>query len=84
MSEQAKKEEVTKSAVKLVKVRALRPITNPATNIVVSPGQTIDVTEEQAAELTKDMKGAYAFRGERYNVDGEVKRHSLKRAELVA
>lgn len=68
---------------KLVKVRALMPFENPATKLVVIPGQCVEVTQEIAAELTKDFKGQYAFSGERYSVDGDVKRHPCKRAEIV-
>jgi hypothetical protein len=69
-----------------IKVKALRPIVDPNTNVVAAPGTVIEVTESQAAELTREMKnvGAFAFRGERYVPDGDVKRHSLKRAEVVA
>ncbi len=85
MSEQEEKKQAEPKA-KTVKIRALRPITDPNTNIVVAPGNVIDVTEAQAADLTRDMTnvGVFAFRGERYNTDGEVKRHSLKRAEMFA
>lgn len=83
MSEDTKQE---KTKAKTVKIKALRHITDPNTNIVAEPGTILEVTEAQAADLTREMKnkGAFAFRGERYNVDGEVRRHSLKRAELVA
>ncbi len=85
MSEQEEKKQAAPKT-KTVKIKVLRPITDPNTNIVANAGDVIEVTEAQALELTRGMKnvGSFAFRGERYNVDGEVKRHSLQRAELVA
>lgn len=66
------------------KVRALMPFENPLTKQVVLPGQTAEVPADFAVELQRDLGGQYAFRGERYSADGDVKRHACKRAELVA
>ncbi len=68
---------------KMVKVRALRPFTRHDSSLVVQPGETIEVPEEIAADLCRVNKGAFSFRGERYEVDGDCSRNSLTRAELV-
>jgi hypothetical protein len=84
----AEKTEETKQeakAVAKVKVRCLMPFENPNTKQVMLPGQTCDLSAEQAAEFTRDFGGgAFAFRGERFQVDGDVKRHPSRRAEVVA
>lgn len=43
-------------------------------------GEVLKVSESQARDLCKPLKGAYAFSGERYLADGDVKHHDLTRA----
>lgn len=77
------KEKATEPKADTVTVRCLQPFTNPNTQIVMIPGQTCEVTRDQAAQLTKEISGSLAFRGERYAADGDVKRHSHRRAQIV-
>lgn len=85
MAEVKKEEAKQEAQAPMIKVRALLPFENPNTKLVMLPGQICELTKEQAAEFLRDLGGgSFAFRGERYAVDGDVKRHSYRRAELVA
>lgn len=69
--------------VETVKIKVLRPIA--VGGIVRNPGDIVEVTAAEAKEFCAEVSGPHAFRGERYADDeGEVKRHSLKRAKLVS
>ncbi len=71
-------------AVKLAKVRVLRPFLNSRTRLIEGRiGSIVEVPEADLPELTKDFGGQMAFRGERFVSDGDVKRHECRRAELV-
>jgi hypothetical protein len=83
-TEEVKMVAPTQPKIEMVKVKLLRPYLHETTKRVHQPGEIIDVSKEDAKWLTSESWGAYAFRGERHIVDGDVKRHSLKRAELVA
>lgn len=87
MEPEAKKEEAKaeapKKVVKLVKVRALRPIMS-ATGQVVLPGKVCEVEESIAADMCKPAKGHFTFFGERLSNDPDLRRADITRAELVA
>lgn len=71
-------------AVKLAKVRVLRPFLNNRTRMIEGKiGSIVEVLEADVPDLTKDFGGPLAFRGERFSGDRDVTRHEIRRAELV-
>lgn len=46
-------------------------------------GQIYEVTGKQAKELCKKLEGHYAFSGERFEKDGDCKKHDHTRARLA-
>lgn len=81
MSDDTKKEETAKKE-KVVKIRALRPFEEKGR--VVIPGETLEVIESRAAELTKHVQGPFDFFGERISGTRDHRRANLAKAELVA
>jgi len=78
-----------KKTVKVVKVVALRGFkierlvkdaagaVTEDNSIMVKPGEVVEVTEKRAADLCREIRGSYAFSGERYLADGDCHRHDL-------
>lgn len=50
---------------------------------LVMPGQMVEVSENQARDLIKQIHGPYAFSGERHLKDGDIATHSGARARLA-
>lgn len=50
---------------------------------MTTAGEVLTVPVAVAKDLTKEMKGAYSFAGERYVADGSVVHHDLRRARLA-
>lgn len=87
--------EVMKQADATVKAKAIRDIRvvrNEVVNgqivpsdVIVPAGQTAMLTEAEAKEFCdKTFDGTHAFKGDRAEADGDVKRHKIVRAQRVA
>lgn len=89
MSEATKKQETKAEAekveVKLAKVKVLRPFLNNRTRMVEGKiGAVVEVFADDVKDLTQDFTGNFSFKGQRHESDGDVRRQSCRRAELVA
>lgn len=67
---------------KLVKIETLMPIAL-AGGRIVPPGQVVEVSEAEAVEFSKVLKGHFAFAGER-GKGSVAERHVIQRAKRVA
>lgn len=63
-----------------VKLEAVRPVR--VGDKTYSPGEQFEVTEEEAAWITKKFQGVYSFGGERHNAEQD--RHEIVRAKRVS
>lgn len=77
-----KEEAAPKVKEKTTKIRALRPFEHGGR--VVVPGETLEVPETLAANLTKRVEGPFDFFGERIVGTRDYRRANLAKAELVA
>jgi len=75
------KTEMVAPAAKLVRMKAVRDVTDH-TGKVVPLGNEFETTEEHANELSTPIKGHYAFEGERFNGRG-VENHEFIRAVRI-
>ncbi len=88
MAEKTKEKDETEikaevEAPKTVKVKVMQAFINNRTRLIEAPGAIAEVFATDVPELTRDFGGQYAFRGERYSNDGDVKRNKCVRAELI-
>ena len=80
-----------KPTTKMVKIQALRDIRidrpgpdGKTQHLNVKRGEVVEVTESEAKEFCdKIFKAHYAFSGERYETDGEVRKHHIVRAKRL-
>lgn len=82
-----------KSTVRMVKMKALYPVRMSQVEIIngeehktfkhVQPGSTFTCSEEEAKVFEQVVEGHHSFGGERYEVDGEVRRHKLQTAVRI-
>lgn len=87
MTKKPDQTEMVAKGPKTVRLVVLRPFMVPGTDAkekrMTTIGEIITVTQAIAKDLTKPMKGAYAFAGERHNADNDIKHHDLRRARLA-
>ena len=75
------------TGTKMVKVQAVRAFKykdSEGKKKIAQPGDQVEVSAEQAEELTKKRSGNYSFGGERFEADGNVDRHNIARAKTIA
>lgn len=70
------------SGTKLVKIETLMPIAL-AGGRIIAPGQVVEVSEEEAVEFSRVLKGHFSFAGER-GKGSAAERHVFQRAKRVA
>ena len=73
-----KTEMVAKKKVTIQAIKAIR-----VGDTTYEPGQTVEVSEEEAEHFCKPSKGRYNFGGERAEEDAQTARHDMTRAKRV-